>query len=111
MALTEADVKCAYQAQTIGQQHRGWVVMWSLWHRTFTAFSCFSSTPVVIEAATPEELTLLLRQAELHHAVASTARMAGRPDVPPHPHGEAAPERPGDGAYRRRGYDPTSERR
>lgn len=77
MALTSTDVTRAYEARQIGQRHRGWLVMWCLWRRTFSAFCCFASAPMVVEAATPEELVLLLRQAELQHAVASTARPAG----------------------------------
>lgn len=82
MALTSLDAQRAHEAQVLGQRHRGWLVLWAVWHRSFTAFSCFASAPLVVEAATADELTLLLRQAELHHAVASTVRMAGAVQPP-----------------------------
>jgi hypothetical protein len=30
--------------------------MWSAWHRTFTAFSCFAPVPLVVDESTPETL-------------------------------------------------------
>ncbi|WP_131738053.1 hypothetical protein [Actinomadura roseirufa] len=45
----------------------GWVVMWSPWRRTLTAFCAFSaSAPVVLDAASAEELLRLMDAAGAH---------------------------------------------
>jgi predicted carbohydrate-binding protein with CBM5 and CBM33 domain len=40
-AVILSDDRQRAQADRIPQDHRGRRVMWSAWHRTFTAFGCF----------------------------------------------------------------------
>ncbi|MGI5233591.1 hypothetical protein [Actinoallomurus sp. CA-142502] len=70
------DVACTAEARRIQAVHRGWVVMWSAWHRTFTAFSYFTPVPLVLDEPTPNALINRMRQAELGY---STARINARP--------------------------------
>ncbi|MFB9832910.1 hypothetical protein [Actinoallomurus acaciae] len=42
-------------------------MMWSAWHRTFTAFSLFTLGPLVLDEPTSGELRKAMRRAELHH--------------------------------------------
>jgi hypothetical protein len=44
--------------------------MWSVWHRTFTAFGCFSPDRLVLDEPTIAELTDQMLRAELHYGVA-----------------------------------------
>lgn len=64
MGLKGVDAQYAKDAQRIGWHYRSWLVMWSCWRRTFTAFSC-SSIALVIDAPTPEELCKALEQSEM----------------------------------------------
>ncbi|MEV6153381.1 hypothetical protein AB0L53_23830 [Nonomuraea sp. NPDC052129] len=44
-------------AHTIQARSPGWVVMWSVWRRRFSAFGCWTSAPsVIIDAGDAEEL-------------------------------------------------------
>jgi hypothetical protein len=63
------------EARRIQAIHRGWVVMWSTWHRTFTAFSYFAPVPLVLDEPTPESLVNRMREVELHY---STSRVNAR---------------------------------
>jgi hypothetical protein len=65
----EWDAACAAEAQRIQASRRGWLVMWSPWHRTYTAFCCLSpdhSRP--LDAATTDELVREMRRVELRYA-------------------------------------------
>jgi hypothetical protein len=42
--------------------------MWSTWHRTFTAFSCFAPVPLVLDEPTAEALINQMRHAELYYS-------------------------------------------
>lgn len=70
MALTHLDLQRAGEAHQAMQRHRAWLIMWSLWHRTFTAFCCFSAEPLILDAPTIEHLLPRLREVELHHSIA-----------------------------------------
>ncbi|GAA4629794.1 hypothetical protein GCM10023196_052580 [Actinoallomurus vinaceus] len=87
MALTHLDVQRVGEAYQAMQWHRGWLIMWSLWHRTFTAFCCFSVEPLVLDAPTIEHLLPRLREVELHHSI--THPTVGATAVPARsaPHG------------------------
>jgi hypothetical protein len=78
MALTDLDHQHSQEAWRIGYQHRGWLVMWSVWHRRFTAFCCFSPVPLLIEAPTAAELTAHLRRAEQHYTETPADPRSGR---------------------------------
>src|SRR5690349_11225845 len=69
------DVACSAEARRIQAVHRGWLVMWSTWHQTFTAFSSFTPVPLVLDEPTPHALVNRIRQAELFY---STARVTAR---------------------------------
>jgi hypothetical protein len=44
-------------AQVIQARNPGWVVMWSVWRRSFSAFGCWTASRcVVVDAADAEEL-------------------------------------------------------
>jgi hypothetical protein len=45
----------------------GWVVMWSPWRRSYTAFAAFTPVPVVIDANTIDRLVVQMRGAERHY--------------------------------------------
>lgn len=47
--------------------------MWSVWHRTFTAFSCFSLHPLVVDQPTAEGLVREMSRVELQY---SSTRLA-----------------------------------
>jgi hypothetical protein len=67
VALTEVDVQCDYQARRLAEEHRRWLIMWSVWHRTFTAFGCFREAPVVLDAPSAEALRQQLQAVELRY--------------------------------------------
>lgn len=67
MALTELDAQRAYAAQLLMRQHRGWLVLWSPWRRTFTAFSCFTPMPLVMDAPTAAGLSAELSRVEAYY--------------------------------------------
>ncbi|GLY74393.1 hypothetical protein Airi01_026600 [Actinoallomurus iriomotensis] len=62
------DGECFEQARHIQATYRDWLVMWSPWHRTFTAFSCFTPEPLVVDEPTPEALISAMVRVELHHS-------------------------------------------
>lgn len=65
------------QARALQRTRPGWVVMWSYWRRTFTAFACFAPDPVVIDEAVPERLAVRLNDAERYYAARSTMLPGG----------------------------------
>jgi hypothetical protein len=77
MALTEKDTWHSAEARQIQQSHRGWLVMWSVWRRTFTAFSCFSTAPVVVDAPTTQSLLIRMHHVELYYGSHQLAAMKG----------------------------------
>ena len=72
--LGARDARCSAQARWIQESRRGWLVMWSAWHRTFTAFSCFSPVPLVLDEPTAEALISQMRHAELYYSAARGIR-------------------------------------
>jgi hypothetical protein len=42
--------------------------MWSAWRRTYTAFSCFTAGPLVVDEATPDALVSAMVRVELHYS-------------------------------------------
>jgi hypothetical protein len=89
----------AHEAQQIGQRHRGWLVLWAVWHRTFTAFCCFASTPLVVEAATAEQAVggeVTAGVAELGTAMRPGGQGAAGEDVGGDPNRELAERWPDD---------------
>jgi hypothetical protein len=62
------DAACSEQALRIQEGHRQWVVMWSAWHRTFTAFSCFAPGPLVVDKPTADALLSEMARVELHYS-------------------------------------------
>lgn len=62
------DAACSEEARRIQAAHRQWVVMWSAWRRTYTAFSCFTAGPLVVDEATPDGLVSAMVRVELHHS-------------------------------------------
>ena len=67
-SVTESrDARCREEAQRIQELSNHWVVMWSAWHQTFTAFSCFSPNRLVLDEPTSAELLDAMRRTEIHH--------------------------------------------
>jgi hypothetical protein len=66
-ALDDA-AACSEEALRIQATHRQWVVMWSAWRRTYTAFSCFTAGPLVVDEATPDDLVSAMVRVELHYS-------------------------------------------
>jgi hypothetical protein len=56
-------------AHRIQAARPGWLVMWSPWRRTFTAFACFTPDPVVIDEPTADLLVSRMCLAESWYAV------------------------------------------
>jgi hypothetical protein len=63
-----SDAQRADEARRIQARHRNWLVMWSPWRRTFTAFSCFSPTPLMLDRKTSEALVSEMLRVELHYS-------------------------------------------
>lgn len=74
MAPEDSDARRAYEAEQIGRRHRGWLVMWSRWHRTFTASSCFSPTPLVVDEPTASRMLARLSRVEFSQAAAPAGK-------------------------------------
>jgi hypothetical protein len=62
------DANCFEQARRIQGNHREWLVMWSPWHRTFTAFSCFTPDPLVVDEPTADALVSTMLRVKLHYS-------------------------------------------
>jgi hypothetical protein len=67
VSSSEQDAWRAEQARRVQANRRGWVVMWSVWHRTFTAFGCFSPESLVLDESTIAELAEQMLRAELRY--------------------------------------------
>ncbi|GAA4510801.1 hypothetical protein GCM10023191_073950 [Actinoallomurus oryzae] len=67
-SMVADDAECFEQARRIQESHRDWLVMWSPWHRTFTAFSCFTPDALVVDEPTPEALVNAMLRVELHYS-------------------------------------------
>ncbi|WP_248966021.1 hypothetical protein [Sphaerisporangium perillae] len=68
-------------ASALQQENPGWVVMWASWRRKFCAFSREALTAsLIVEAASPERLGVLMRQveAEIHNARIRGAQETGQ---------------------------------
>jgi hypothetical protein len=71
-----------------------WLVMWSTYHMTFTAFAAFAPVPLVLDDADADRLAVTMRQEELRYGYA-----AFRPVVQPLPRiGASIQPRTGDSA-------------
>jgi hypothetical protein len=66
-----AEVITAYRVQAA---RSGWLVIWSPWRRTFTAFAVFAPEPVVIDEATVELLVNRMHLAESWYAAPAAHR-------------------------------------
>jgi hypothetical protein len=71
------DDACSEEARRIQATHRQWVVMWSAWRRTYTAFSCFTVGPLVVDEATPDDLVSAMVRVELHYSPTRVDVLAG----------------------------------
>ena len=61
------------QAAQIQNRHYGWVVVWGMWRRSFSAFCCFAPVPYVVDAADATELIEDMNAA-VRHARARTTQ-------------------------------------
>jgi hypothetical protein len=77
LALGDDDVAHFKEAMRIQATHRQWVVMWSAWRRTYTAFSCFTVGPLVVDEATPDGLVSAMVRVELHYSPTRVDALAG----------------------------------
>lgn len=82
MALGEQDAALSDEATRIQATHRSWVVMWSAWHRTFTAFSCFTPGPLVVDQPTSDALVSEMLRVELHYSPTRIDVLGGFPPFP-----------------------------
>lgn len=76
-ALGEEDAACSEQALRIQASHRQWLVMWSTWRRTFTAFSCFAPDPLVVDQPTADALLNEMLRIELHYSPTRVDALGG----------------------------------
>jgi hypothetical protein len=66
--VSDADAGCFEQARRIQANHREWLVMWSAYRRTFTAFSCFTPEPLVVDEPTADALVREMLRVKLHYS-------------------------------------------
>ncbi len=66
------------QAQELTRHCRGWLVIWSPWRRTYTAFACFTPESVVLDADAPHQLLIQMQQTERHAVAMQPAVFQGR---------------------------------
>jgi hypothetical protein len=52
-------------AESLQRSCPQWLVMWSAWRRTFTAFACFTREPVIIDEPRADVFLQLIKQVEL----------------------------------------------
>jgi len=76
------DRDLSVQARRIESVHRGWVVMWSTWHRTFTVFGYFAPVPLVLDEATPDALIKRMREVELRYGPDASPPSVSQPSTP-----------------------------
>jgi NADH:ubiquinone oxidoreductase subunit B-like Fe-S oxidoreductase len=65
MAIDKSDIARGLQSKC-----HGWLVMWSKWRQTYTAFSCMTEHPVIIDDADFDRFLDRIKQA-------STRALAG----------------------------------
>jgi hypothetical protein len=41
-----------------------WLIMWSRWHQTYTAFACFTREPVIVDEAMVDAFLARIQQVE-----------------------------------------------
>lgn len=41
-----------------------WLIMWSRWHQTYTAFACFTREPVIVDEAMADAFLARIQQVE-----------------------------------------------
>ena len=54
------------QAAQLQNRHYGWVVVWGMWRRCFSAFCCFAAVPFVVDATDATELIESMNAAVRH---------------------------------------------
>lgn len=82
-SIAEMDQDRIERAVQIQVIHRDWLVMWSPWHRTFTAFGCFPDKRLVLDDETADGLIAKMHNAEAHYAPTRIDFVKGIPvDVP-----------------------------
>ncbi|MGI8330378.1 hypothetical protein ACRYCC_10460 [Actinomadura scrupuli] len=59
----------AEQARWLGASRPGWLVIWSPWRRTFTAFAYFAPDAVVIDEMAVDRLLVAMRETEQRYAI------------------------------------------
>jgi hypothetical protein len=68
MAVSTQSAALSEEAQRIQATHRSWLVMWSAWHQTFTAFCCISPVPLIVDEPTADALISEMLRVELHYS-------------------------------------------
>ena len=63
MVIDRSDI-----ARGLQSSYRGWIVMWSKWRQTYTAFSCITGEPVIIDDADSDRFQDRIRQVEQKRA-------------------------------------------
>lgn len=74
LAARESDAKNATIAASLQVTCPTWLIMWSRWHQTYTAFACFTPNRVIIDEARADALLAHIKEVEL----ASTLTLTGR---------------------------------
>jgi hypothetical protein len=77
--LSIDDAQYVKDVQRIQRQHRGWLVMWSRWRRTFTAFSCFTPEALVVDKRTADDLISEMHRIEMHYCPTRIDSLGGIP--------------------------------
>lgn len=74
--VDEAD-RCVLRHMQVA--HPAWLVMWSPYHQTFTAFGCFAPVPLILDEADVDQLATLMCQEELRYGYAAYSPIVGTP--------------------------------
>jgi hypothetical protein len=70
MRVSDADR--AKVVERLQQTCPRWLIIWSPWRQTFTAFACFTAERTVIDYADEATFLKLIRRIELAHSVGAT---------------------------------------
>lgn len=63
MVIDRSDI-----ARGLQGRYRGWVVIWSKWRQTYTAFCCMTAEPVIIDDADFDRFLKRIGQVERRRA-------------------------------------------
>lgn len=70
----KSDAEHAAIAASLQKTCPRWLIMWSRWHQTYTAFACFTREPIIVDEAAVEVFLARVEQVELAGRAGLTTR-------------------------------------